>query len=318
MDKITRTGMRDISEIASAPKSDLHNHAGRGGSIAYLSKFYGVKIYPPQRRFIDLSDMQNWFDENIKTICVGLEGYLKRLEAAFVQADDDHVAVLALSFAKDEVDALDGMVPFMSTISRLHATFAPRTLFLPELALGREQKEHEIRAWLEEILEYGYFKSIDICNNEFAQPIRKFVNVYRIAERYKLRLTAHVGEFGSADDVMEAVETLHLQEVHHGIAAADSEQIMNWLAAHKIQLNICPTSNILLSRAEDYGSHPIKTLFRYGVPVTINTDDMLIFNSGVSEEYKKLFGAGAFTCAELDQIRNQGLSWPYRARGSNP
>lgn len=35
-----------------------------------------------------------------------------------------------------------------------------------------------------------------------------------------MRLKAHVGEWGTADDVWRAVETLHLHEVQHGIAAA--------------------------------------------------------------------------------------------------
>ena len=107
---------------------------------------------------------------------------------------------------------------------------------------------------------------------------------------------------------MEAVETLHLHEVHHGIAAAESSQIMAWLARHRIQLNVCPTSNVMLGRARDYQTHPIRSLFDHNVPITINTDDMLIFNSGVSQEYGRLYQAGVFGCEELERIRVQGLS----------
>lgn len=39
---------------------------------------------------------------------------------------------------------------------------------------------------------------------------------------------------------MEAVELLELSEIHHGIAAVKSKEVMRWLSKHKIQLNICP------------------------------------------------------------------------------
>lgn len=39
---------KSISEIQSIPKSDLHSHAGRGGSITYIEQWANVKIIHPQ------------------------------------------------------------------------------------------------------------------------------------------------------------------------------------------------------------------------------------------------------------------------------
>jgi adenosine deaminase len=125
---------------------------------------------------------------------------------------------------------------------------------------------------------------------------------------------AHVGEFGSAEDVLEACEVLELQEVHHGIAAVQSIPVMSWLARNKIQLNIWPTSNIMLGRVEGYREHPIRILYEHGIPVTINTDDLLIFNQSVSQEYMNLFQAGLMTAEELDEIRLTGLSNIHSAK----
>ncbi len=41
--------------------------------------------------------------------------------------------------------------------------------------------------------------------------------------------------------------------------------------------------------------------------MTINSDDVLIFDSDVSKEYLKLFEAGCLNAEELDQIRLNGL-----------
>lgn len=112
-----------------------------------------------------------------------------------------------------------------------------------------------------------------------------------------------MGEFGTADDVMEAVEELELDEVHHGIAAAKSSFVMKWLAKHKIQLSICPTSNVMLSVVDEYKNHPIKQLYNAGISVTINTDELLIFNQPISQEFLNLYTSGNLNVDELNEIR---------------
>ena len=82
---------------------------------------------------------------------------------------------------------------------------------------------------------------------------------------------------------------------------------MKWLSDNKIQLNVCPTSNVLLSRVENYKVHPIRKLYDNGIKVTINTDDMLIFDQSVSEEFFNLYNAGVFNSTELNEIRKNGL-----------
>jgi adenosine deaminase len=123
-----------------------------------------------------------------------------------------------------------------------------------------------------------------------------------------LRLKAHVGEWGDADDVWRAVEELELDEVQHGIAAAESPAVMRFLAENRIRLNVCPTSNVMLGRVAGLQVHPIRRLFDAGVKVTVNTDDVLMFGKSVSEEFLSLFEAGLFTAPELDTIRLTGLN----------
>lgn len=54
--------------------------------------------------------------------------------------------------------------------------------------------------------------------------------------------------------------------------------------------------------------YPIKSLYYAGVPVTINTDDLLIFNQSVSEEYLNLYSSGALNAEALNTIRLTGLN----------
>jgi adenosine deaminase len=193
-------------------------------------------------------------------------------------------------------------------LDELKNKYIPDTLFMPELLIGVIGAAVDI---MDEILSFNYFKSIDMCCDELEDPIKTYKDYKKICRKAKkagLKLKAHVGEYGTADDVMKAVEEWELDEVQHGIGASSSPQIMNWLAQHKIRLNVCPTSNIMLERVPSYIEHPIKKLYDYGVPVTINTDDMLIFNQSVSQEYLNLFRCGLMSAEELDNIRLTGLS----------
>ena len=133
------------------------------------------------------------------------------------------------------------------------------------------------------------YKSFDLSGDELAQPIEVFVPLYRKAKAAGLRLKAHVGEWGTAADVARAVEVLELDEVQHGIRAADDAGVMRMLAENGIRLNVCPTSNLLLGRVESLWLR-IRSA-RCSMPawrVTVNTDDVLIFGSSLSEEFLAL------------------------------
>jgi adenosine deaminase len=63
----------------------------------------------------------------------------------------------------------------------------------------------------------------------------------------------------------------------------------------------------MLSRVESLKCHPIRRLYDHGIRVTINTDDMLVFNQSVSDEFMNHYDKGLFTEEELNQIRLYGL-----------
>lgn len=151
------------------------------------------------------------------------------------------------------------------------------------------------------------FNSIDLYGDEFAQPIENFIPLYRQAKTHGLRLKAHVGEWGTAEDVIAAVKYLDLDEVQHGIAAVDSPRAIDLLCQRGTRLNITPTSNLKLGRVSCMSAHPIGLLFGAGVTVTLGSDDCLIFDSDVSGEYLKLYQSGVLTASQLQQIRHNGL-----------
>lgn len=294
-----------LIDVEKIPKSDLHSHAGRGGKISYIEQLLNVTIEPPQQPFNTLGEMNQWLNDNVKSHFTDCQGYLERIEAAFIQASADNIVVLSLSYSVSEVLQHGSVNCFTNIMNEFHKKHAPDTLFLPDLALGYE---HDELRNLDEIFSLNWFKGIDICNYSNMYSINELKKICIKARDSKMIIKAHVGEFGGADEVMRYAEELELDQIQHGIAAADSPQIMKWLAKHKIQLNVCPTSNVMLKNTKDYKSHQIRKLYDHGVPVTINSDDLMIFDATISQEYLNLYNAGTMSANELNCIRQTGIS----------
>jgi hypothetical protein len=301
----------DLEALRAVPKADLHNHSWLGGRRSYIEAQTGIAIPPPPERFGGLEDLGRWsIGVFLATVRTMPRGRVHALEAAFAQAAEDGVTVLAMSFGvlmRDRV--FDGSLEReIATLQRLHRAFSPDTMLRPVLGLNTAL-DHEVAVrLLEDHAASGFYEAVDFYGLENECAIPGLNDLCRRAKGYGLRLMAHVGEFGDADAVMRAVVELELEEVQHGIAAAGSSQVMGFLADNGIRLNVCPTSNVRLGRADDYATHPIRTLYDHGVRVTVNTDDVAVFDHGVSEEYLNLYRAGNWTPEELDEIRRNGLA----------
>jgi len=308
IDALTR---RDLAAIRRVPKSDLHNHGLASGNRDFIRERTGRDIAPVTQPLRSMAEMHAWFDANIAPVFKSLppdEAHRLGREAPFVQARLN--GVTRIEFGEDVWMVSQGQGTareLAAKLSDIHARTAPQVEFIPLLGLSRHCSFRALDSWLAPFLEFDFFRSFDLSGDEFAQPIETFVPLYRKARAHGLRLKAHVGEWGTADDVWRAVELLELDEVQHGIAAADSPAVMRMLADNGIPLNVCPTSNLLLGRVESMRAHPIRKLFDAGIKITVNTDDALVFGASVSDEFRALYEAGLFTAQELDTIRLNGL-----------
>jgi adenosine deaminase len=298
----------DVEAVRRCPKSDLHNHAGLSGSRAFLLDRTGRDVAPVDRRLDSMAAMHAWVAANVAPLFTGPEGRLLAFEAAFAQARQD--GVTRIEFGDDvwTITLRYGSAEELTrSLQELHRSVAPEVEWIPQLAMSRHCPVDALQRWLTPFLELNAYRTLDLSGDEFAQPIQAFRQLYRMAKGRGLRLQAHVGEWGSADDVRRAVEELELDEVQHGIAAAASTAVMRFLADNRIRLNVCPTSNVMLGRVESLERHPIRKLYDAGVKVTVNSDDCLVFGKSVSEEFLALYRAGVFTASELDEIRLNGL-----------
>lgn len=295
--------------MAKIPKSDLHNHTLMGCRRQDMEAFFGKPIRPFVYRGNGIHDVDLWIEKDYLPVFRKPGAFETALRSAFRQAKEDGVRVLEMSIDIG-IGAILNLSPreVAEVFQTIQRETAPDIDFRPDLGIARPLDPVRLLPLLAAFLEVDYFRGIDLYDDELSQPAERFRELYRMAGSAGLKCKAHVGEFGSADSVRETVETLELDVVQHGIAAAASDEVMKWLAERRIPLNICPTSNVILERVPSLKQHPARILFDHGVIITINSDDLIIFGQSVSQEYLNLFQAGVFSAGELDEIRQNGLS----------
>lgn len=142
---------------------------------------------------------------------------------------------------------------------------------------------------------------IGLDSSEQGHPPAKFERVFAKAKSMGLLLVAHAGEEGPAQNVIDALDMLHVDRIDHGVRASDDHQLLTRLAKEKIALTVCPLSNTRLKVFSDMSEHNILQMLDAGVKVTVNSDDPAYFGGYLTENFVALYRA-------LDMTKEQALA----------
>lgn len=294
----------DIELMRSVGKSDLHCHCGRSGNLKNVNP---KAVY--RTKFNGLEDCEVWYKNNIYPYYkdTAADKY-KLLIYSFKQLANDNITLACMNFGINNIDLFGGIQPFINVIKKLNNTIAPACKILPELGIQRQLDLDKVYD-IDKIINSGFFYSIDLNGNEKAKSVYEFKQLYLKAKNANLVLKAHVGEFGTPDDIIEAIEVLNLSEINHGVACVKSNNALDYIRKNNVILHISPTSNVRLGVFNSIYEHPIGRIFRCNIPVTICSDDQLLFNSEISKEYIRLYKSRILEKDELQIIWNYGLNY---------
>jgi aminodeoxyfutalosine deaminase len=116
-------------------------------------------------------------------------------------------------------------------------------------------------------------------------PRSMFRDQFDRARAAGLRSVPHAGETTGPESVWEALLSLGAERIEHGTAAVYDQRLLEHLIEHKITLDVCLTSSVVLHVVPDFDQHPFRELVAAGVPVTINTDDPPMMGTDLNTEY---------------------------------
>jgi len=131
-----------------------------------------------------------------------------------------------------------------------------------------------------------------LTGDEHQYEVREFAEAFRIARGEGLKATAHAGEHRPAATIIEAIETLDLSRVGHGVRAAECPDVMRQLADARMPLEVCLSSNLALGLYPSMAKHPIAELANAGCVIVLGTDDPGFFDTDLVREYELAKTAG--------------------------
>ena len=128
--------------------------------------------------------------------------------------------------------------------------------------------------------------AIDLAGDELKFPAELFVEHFRRARDAGLQVTVHAGEVDGPESVWAAIRDLGAARIGHGIHSLRDPALVEYLAEHRIGLEVSITSNIQIGVVEDYISHPVTGIFEQGLLANLNTDDPAISGIDLRHEYE--------------------------------
>ena len=293
--------MRDLKYYKKAKKSDTHNHLNLSMSYYRYKKWAGFTIPHFPRKMNGLEEMHSVIAEYTRPRCKTREDVIALLEMSILSAISDNVVLLEgsvdMNFIRhfdEDIDAL------LSEVQNLVKKYKEKITLVPELGISKTLDRSFLKKWTLPLISSGVFKNVDLYGPEVSEGIEDFVYIFELAGKHGLKKKAHVGEFSDAMSVKQFVECFSLDEVQHGIGAANDDSVLQFLADRTIRCNVCPASNVGLQAVPSLREHPIAKMMRAGVPVGLGTDDLMFFGKTNSMQLYELVSSGVITEEEAD------------------
>jgi len=121
----------------------------------------------------------------------------------------------------------------------------------------------------------------------------------------------HAGEtdWTNKDNLYDAV-LLNTTRIGHGYALREYPVLMDLVKQKQIALEVCPISNQMLKLLVDLRNHPAVEFLNNGLPVTISSDDPIIYGyQGVTYDYYMAYMAWNLEISGLKQLTLNSLTY---------
>jgi len=176
------------------------------------------------------------------------------------------------------------------------------------ISVHRHRTEADAMVVLDQVMPWkDRIIGIGMGGPEVGNPPSKFARFFKSARDRGFHTTVHAGEEGPAAYVREALELLNVDRIDHGNSCLDDPDLVRELAIRRIPLTVCPLSNLRLKVVTDMARHPLKTMMRQGLHVTVNSDDPPYFDGYVTENLLACQDALGLSLDEIVLLVRNGL-----------
>ena len=148
----------------------------------------------------------------------------------------------------------------------------------------------------------GDLLGVGLDSAEVGFPPHLFADVFTRARELGLHTVAHAGEEGPPEYVWEALRSLQVERIDHGVRSLEDPELVAHLRDRRVPLTVCPLSNVRLGGVASIELHRLRDMLDAGLVVTINSDDPAYFGGYIADNYRAVEEALGLSVDQLRQM----------------
>ena len=125
----------------------------------------------------------------------------------------------------------------------------------------------------------------DLAGSEENFPAKEHREAFYLIRNNNVNATIHAGEAYGPSSIHQAIHQCGANRIGHGTRLKEDKNLMDYVIDHRITLEICLTSNWQTRSVRSLHYHPLKYYYQNGMRVTLNTDNRLISDTTLTEEF---------------------------------
>ena len=147
----------------------------------------------------------------------------------------------------------------------------------------------------------------DLAGAEKDFPAKDHKEAFYLIINNNINTTAHAGEAYGTESIEQAIHYISANRIGHGTRLREDGDLLNYVNDHRIPLEMCITSNIQTKAVNKFEDHPIKFYYDLGLRVTLNTDNRLISDVNLTDEYMLAIEKFGFTANDIKYLILNGF-----------
>lgn len=145
----------------------------------------------------------------------------------------------------------------------------------------------------------GSVVALDLAGDELNFSIDRHAATLKYAKENGLHLTIHAGETSHSEDLTPVQSMMRAiahgtERIGHGLALFSDKNLVKAVKDNNITIENCPSSNVAIGSTTWDKKH-LKRMIDEKVKVCVNTDDLSMFNTNLTEEFRRLYKHGIIT-----------------------
>jgi adenosine deaminase len=147
----------------------------------------------------------------------------------------------------------------------------------------------------------------DLAGAEYNHPAKEHQEAFNLALRNNVNITIHAGEAYGPESIHQALHYCGTHRIGHGTRLIEDGELLNYVNDHRIPMEICLKSNLHTKAVNSLREHPCDFYLDYGLRVTLNTDNRLISDTTLTDEYMLAHKHLGLTYPEIKNIIINGF-----------